>query len=293
MFNKFCGLGILVIAMLFSGCSRMYIDPGNVGVRVNLYGSDKGVSDTDIVDPGAVWYNSWYTAYYEFPTYNQQAKWARQNQVDESISFNSIEGSTVNCDIGLSYHFIREKVPHVFKKFRKDASEITHGFLRQRVQDAFNEHASTMKVTDIFGGKKHELLLNVTKDIQDELKEDGFEVEAISFLGAFRVDPQVEATINQGIAASQQAIAAENKVRQIKAEADQAIERARGESESILLKAKAESESNELLAKSVTPALIQYQALLRWDGVLPKFTGSSAIPFIDVGNMGSEASHAK
>lgn len=280
--KKLIALLMALSLLALSGCSSQYVDPGNVGVKVNLYGSDKGVSDTDIVDPGRVWYNPFYTAIYEFPTYNQQAKWAKSNTIDESISFNSIEGSSVNVDVGLSYHFEREKIPHIFKKFRKDAHEITHGFLRQRVQDAFNEHGSTMKITDIFGAKKHELLLSVQTDLIAELKEEGFEIDTVSFLGSFRVDPQVEQSINMTIAASQRGIEAQNKLVQIKAEADQAIEKARGTSEATLVSAKAQAEANKILAESLTPELVQYEALKMWNGVLPHVVGGSTIPFVNV-----------
>lgn len=289
----------LVFISLFivgTGCSSQYVDPGNVAVKVNLYGSDRGVDEdkADIVDPGRVWYNPYYVAYYEFPTFVQNAQWYKGSNVDESISFNSIEGSLVNVDMGISYSFERDKVPHIFKKFRQDADKITHGYLRNKVRDAMNEHASTMKITDIFGAKKHELLEKVTKDIKDELEPEGFNIDTLSFITAFRVDSNVEQSIVGTIVAAQKSIEAENKVKQIKAEADQAIEKARGESESsllkaeseakaILLKAKANAEANTELAKSLTPELVKYQALQRWDGILPKFSGSgSVIPFINV-----------
>lgn len=273
---------VVVASLSLCGCSSQYVDPGNVGVKVNLYGSDKGIDESDIADPGRIWFNPFYTAIYEFPTYNQQAKWEKTVGANESISFNSVEGSSVNVDVGLSYHFVREKIPHIFKKFRKDANEITHGFLRQRVQDAFNEHGSTMKITDIFGGKKHELLVEVTRDLQEELKEEGFQIDSVSFLGSFRVDPQVEQSINMTIAASQRGIEAQNKLVQIKAEADQAIEKARGTSESTLISAKSQAEANKILSASLTPELVQYEALKMWNGVLPGVVGSNAIPFINV-----------
>ena len=43
--------------------------------------------------------------------------------------------------------------------------------------------------------------------------------------------------------------------------------------EATLTKAKAQAEANRLLAQSLTPALVQWQALTEWNGVMPLFIG--------------------
>ena len=45
------------------------------------------------------------------------------------------------------------------------------------------------------------------------------------------------------------------------------------------------AEANQLLAKSLTPPLIQYEGLQRWDGRLPLFTGGGGTPLIDVSKL--------
>jgi len=74
----------------------------------------------------------------------------------------------------------------------------------------------------------------------------------------------------------------QNEVAQAKAEADKKIEDARGEAESLLKVAEAQAKANRLLADSLTTEFVQYQAITKWNGELPKMTGSSAVPFIDV-----------
>ncbi len=56
--------------------------------------------------------------------------------------------------------------------------------------------------------------------------------------------------------------------------------------------AKAEAETLRLQKGAVTPELIelrkievQSKATDKWNGRMPQFTGSSAIPFIDVGSL--------
>ena len=62
-------------------------------------------------------------------------------------------------------------------------------------------------------------------------------------------------------------------------------QQAEGEATATLTKAKAQAQANDLLAKSLTPPLIQYEQLQRWDGRLPMFLGAAGTPFIDVAGV--------
>jgi regulator of protease activity HflC (stomatin/prohibitin superfamily) len=264
------------------GCD--IIEPGHVGIKVNLYGEKKGVQDYTLRS-GAVWYNRFSDQVYEFPTFMQNAVWTKASDegspTDESVTFNSSEGAVVNTDVALSYQIQAEKVPSIFVELRQDADYITHTYMRGKTRDAINRIASSMKVTDIFGEGKQRLLIEAKKELDRELGHKGFVIDMIAFVGEMRVDPKVEDSINMTISASQKAIEAQNKVVQSKAEADQKIEEARGEAESITLVAKAKADANRILTESLSDSLLRYEALQRWDGILPRVTGDS-IPFIDV-----------
>jgi regulator of protease activity HflC (stomatin/prohibitin superfamily) len=289
-------IALLALVVSTSGCET--IQPGYVGIKVNLWGDQKGVEQLPLLT-GRVTYNPVSEHIYTFPTFIQNAVWTASphegKPIDESITFNSVEGSAVNADIALAYSFVAEKVPHLFVEFRKDAEEITHGYMRNQVRDSFSRFASVIKVTDIFGQKKQELLVSVKEDLNKALSGKGFRFDMISFVGALRVDKKVEESINAVISASQRAIEAQNKVLQSKAEADQQIEKARGEAESkilqadaeaksILAKAKAQAEANRLQSQSLNANLLQWNALQKWDGRLPQYTAGGALPFIQLGS---------
>lgn len=276
--KKLVLLGLLAVSSI--GCTR--VDPGNIGLKVNMYGTDRGVDDVTL-ETGRVWYNPITEDIYTFPTYMQNAVWTKdeidESPEDESITFNSIEGAVVNADIAISYQILPEHVKDIFTELRQDAEYIKNVYVRSKTRDSFSRHSSKMKVVDIFGSKKEELLSSVKEDLGSSMP--GFKFDMVTFVGGLRVDPLVEQSISSTIQATQRAIEAENKVKQSTAEAQQKVEEARGLAESILLEAKARSEANEILTKSLSPALLQYESLQRWDGVLPKVTGE-VIPFITV-----------
>ena len=85
MKSKIVLVSLVIVFLVFlgvAGCNR--IDAGHVGIKVNLYGSDKGVSDITEVT-GMVWYNRWYTAVYEVPTFVQNAVYTH-DETDESYT---------------------------------------------------------------------------------------------------------------------------------------------------------------------------------------------------------------
>lgn len=268
---------VVSIALLAVACTK--VEPGYVGIKVNQYGDQKGVEDFPLVT-GRVTFNPFTTDIYKFPTFRQNVLWDEANG-DESMTFNSVEGSVVNADVGLSYSIDPNRVPALFVAFRKDIESITDVYLRAEVRDSIARHAGSIKVIDIFGAGKQALLSAVEDDLNLRLASLGLHFEMVSFVGALRCDSNVMQSINATIEATQLAISAQNKVVQSRAEADQAIETARGQAESILAVAKAQAEANKLVALSLTPELVRWRAIERWDGLLPRVAGSdSAMTFM-------------
>ncbi|HYL60916.1 MAG TPA: prohibitin family protein [Candidatus Acidoferrales bacterium] len=280
---------VAVVLMSLGGCTK--VEPGYVGIKVNLYGKQRGVSDYPIVT-GRVWYNPWTQEIYQFPTFLQNVVWTRAANEggagDESITFNSREGAIINADVGVSYQFEAAKVPEIFVEFRQPAQVITNVYIRNKVRDALNREASNMPVTDIYGIQKQALLNNVKRDLEQEIGPKGVHFDTISFTSGLRVPPQVEESINAAIEATQRAVQAQNKVAQSRAEAEQRVAEANGIAQSIMIKAKAQSDANNLLNASLSPMLIQYEALQKWNGIMPEVTGG-AMPFINMDSLGSRS----
>jgi regulator of protease activity HflC (stomatin/prohibitin superfamily) len=272
-----------------TGCATR-VGPGYGGIRVNMYGDQRGVEDYRIVT-GWVWYNPFTEEVYVFPEFLQNTVWTKDenegSRNDESITFNSIEGAIVNADIALSYNFVSEKIPSLFVEFRKSPEHITDVYMRSKVRDHFSRHASKMKVVDIFGARKQKLLDDTKNSLMEELGPKGFNFDMVSFVGGLRVDDKVQASINAVIQATQRAIEAENKVRQAKAEAAQKIATAHGNSESTIVEAEGKAKANRILRESITPELTKYEAVQRWNGRTPIVTGDN-VPFIDIFGFGKK-----
>lgn len=276
---------VLLVAMLFVACTTVTrIDAAHVGIRVKLAGSNRGVSDIPVVT-GWVFYNPLAEQIVQFPTSVQNVVWTASahegRTVDESITFSSSEGVNVGADIGMSFHIEPDKAPHLYLRFREnDLMRLADRYVRNAVREAFNSVASKMPVQEIYGSGKTKLIHDVQKDLEQVLEKDGIRIDQLTINGALRLPENVAAAINQAMEATQKAIQAENRVRQVRAEADQAIatargaaesarERARGEADALLIRARSEAKANTIIRLSTTPAVLQYRALERWNGRLP------------------------
>ncbi|MGE3825356.1 MAG: SPFH domain-containing protein, partial [Bacteroidia bacterium] len=94
---------LAVIAISFASCTR--IDAGHVGIKVNLYGTGKGVQDVTEVT-GWVIYNPITTAIYEFPTFIQHKEYSGEN----SFVVNSKDGSEFKVSPIINYNVKSEEV---------------------------------------------------------------------------------------------------------------------------------------------------------------------------------------
>ncbi len=262
------------IAASLSGCAFEYksVPAGNEGVIVNLYGSNKGVNAQPI-GVGRYWL-TWNEELYLFPTFLQNHTWTKEgndNNVDESITMQTSEGLTISSDVGITYTILPENVVKVFQKYRLGIEEITNTFLRNMVRDAMNTVASTMTVEQIYGSGKEEFITKVNAIVKAEAAADGIQVDKIYLIGTFVLPQTVIDSINSKIQASQNAMKVENEVATSQAEAQKTI-----------IEAQARAKANQIISSSITPELIQYQAMQKWDGTLPKVTGNGGIPFINL-----------
>ena len=80
----------------------------------------------------------------------------------------------------------------------------------------------------------------------------------------------------------QAALKAENEVKTAEANAKIAIAKAQGEAEALKIQADGEAYYNRTVAASITDLLVKQDAIEKWDGKMPVYTGGGAVPFIDV-----------
>jgi regulator of protease activity HflC (stomatin/prohibitin superfamily) len=274
----------LSMAALLSATACSKVPVGAVGIKVDNMGGDKGVND-QVLPTG--WYWVGFTkSLYTFPTFMQNYVWSANkdegSKNDESISFQTVEGLSVNADVGISYQVDPQKVPVLFQTYRQGLDEIRDVYLRNIVRDAIVTAASDKPIESVYGAGKAQLLKDVEAEVSAKVAPLGIKVNQLSWVGEFRLPETVVNSINAKIQATQQAQQRENEVATAKAEAQKAVAEAQGQADSVLIRARAQAQSNQILAQSLTPELVSYQTILKWNGVLPTYNGGGATPFVNI-----------
>lgn len=273
MNKKILGILMSLTACTLVACSK--VPAGYRGVIVNMYGSDKGVSEQS-VGVGR-YYLGWNSEMFLFPTFLQNYSW----KDEQSITMQTSEGLSIKTDAGITYNIQPDNVVKVFTKYRLGIEEITNTFLHNMVRDAMNEVSSTMTVEQIYGAQKEIFIQKVNSIVKKEAMDNGIDVDKIYLVGSFQLPDNVVNSINSKIQASQNAMKVENEVATARAEAQKTVVDAQARAQQIIINAESQAKANKILAESLTPEFVNYQRVLKWDGHLPQITGG-AVPMINM-----------
>jgi regulator of protease activity HflC (stomatin/prohibitin superfamily) len=264
------GFGILIMTLNLV----TFINPGEVGVVVDLFGSDRGVEDKEIT-VGMHIVMPWKRVYV-FPIFEQNHQWTG----NEKFTFQTSEGLSVSSEVGITYNLVPSRIHELFSKYRRGMDEITHLFVRNNIRDAMNRYSSRMKIEELYGEKKEDFFTKILTDVNTELSPLGFNISHIYIIGQFDVPPTVKEALNKKIEAIQRAQQRENELREAEAQSRKEVALAEGESKSKLIKAKADAEANALLTRSLNDELLRWEAINKWDGKLPTTMMSKEVPFV-------------
>jgi regulator of protease activity HflC (stomatin/prohibitin superfamily) len=254
-------IGLFLMIFLFKSCER--IDAGHVGVKVNLYGDNKGVSDVTEVT-GMVFFNPITHNVYEFPTFIQHKEYTGDN----SFIVNSKDGSEFHVSPIINYSVQREKVPSIFAKYRRSLDQIEEGFLKTSVFDAFRLATNKYTADELIGNRQG-YEVEVRKILEGQLLVEGFVVN--QFTSNLVYPETFKTAIEAKNNAVQAALMAENKVKTAEAEAKIKVATAEGNAQAMLTSAKAEAEANRMKQQTLTPLLLQLEYINKWDGKLPVY----------------------
>ncbi len=276
----------LATLVLTCGVGCTHVEAGHVGVEVDSC-SNGGVR----AQPVGVGYHTVgaCTKIVEYPTYVQTAVWTHDvnegRPVNEQITFTNADQMQIEADISIAYQLAYDKVPAFYEKFKADDLAVfTHGFLRNIAREKFDDVAGRYKIEQIMGDNS-KFLAEVRAALQAEVEAYGVKIVQFGFVNAPRPPKNVIDSINAKITATQKSIQIENELRQSKAEAQKhiaqaegeaqaAISRAKGEAEAKHIIAEAEAQANRKIAESLTPSLIEYKKVGRWDGRLSQVSGA-------------------
>ena len=264
----------LVLLALVGGCSLVKverIDAGNVGIKVNLAGTSRGVDDITYTT-GWVFYSPLSTAVSEFPVYTQHKEY-------EEFEVQSKDGSGFGVAPSLNYFIQSDKVDDIFRQYRRPLSDIENGFLKTAVYEAYRVTTNRYTADSLISNRgSYEAL--VKKNLIGQLQTMGFTVQQITT----KLEPpaSLKAAIDAKNTAVQTGLQTENRIRQAEAQARINVAEAEGQAKAIRIAADAQAYANEKQQQSLTPLLVQMRWIEAWE------KGGSSVPAYTSGGGGNQ-----
>lgn len=258
-------LGVLTLFAVMSMTSCMErVDAGHEGIKVNMYGSGKGVDDAVLVT-GAVWYNPFTESIYEYPTYVQTVDY-------EPFTINAQDGSEFTVDPTVSLKIVDGKSPAVFKKYRKELKDVVHTTLYNYVKDAFRIQLNQFS-TDYIVSHRDSIERAIESYLSNSLTKENFQLEQLT--SGLKYPKTIV-----------DAVDAKNRTEQEAKKAWNEVEVAKAEAEKLITKAKAERDANALRTEALTPQVLEKMWIEKWDGTVPTvITGSNTSTFLDLSKI--------
>ena len=198
----------------------------------------------------------------------------------KEIDASSKEYQMVKMTGMMNFHIDPSYVNDLYQKVGLD-------FADKVIDPAFNDFVKEVVPTYPIGEilpKREEIRKRAMKKLGDNLSRYHIIVDDIYFAN-IRFSPGYEGAVEAKQVAQQQVETQKQVLAQREIEAQQKVATAKGEAESILVVAQGQAKANDALSRSISPILVQYKSVEKWNGILPQVSGG-AVPFIDLSKMG-------
>ena len=205
----------------------------------------------------------------------------------KEIDASSKEYQMVKMTGMMNFHIDPTYVNDLYQKVGLD-------FADKVIDPAFNDFVKEVVPTYPIGEilpKREEIRKRAMSKLGDNLSRYHIIVDDIYF-ASIRFSTGYEGAIEAKQVAQQQVETQKQVLAQREIEAQQKVATAKGEAESILVVAQGQAKANDVLSRSISPILVQYKGIEKWNGVLPQVSGG-AIPLIDLGKMGGSPGGAE
>lgn len=167
---------------------------------------------------------------------------------------------------------------NAYKMYRQVGMNYEDTILMPVVEGTIKDVIGKWNAQDLVANREkatREILTKLQNHLLDNyINVTDFQMTAINYSDVF------ERAIESKVTAQQEALKAKNKTVQIQEEAKQK-----------LISAEAEAKSMTIRANALTrnKALVEYEAVQKWDGKLPEYMMGNTIPFLNLGNQNNNS----
>ena len=219
------GLILAAVIFLLATCTKM-VDNSEIGIKFKKFSlTDQGELVANQVS-GLTFFNPITTRVFTYPVFIQRVDFA-------PFTVTTKDAATFTMDPMMAYQLERSKAAYVFNKYRKSLREIEMGYIRTCIYDAYRISANNYTSDELMANRA-KFEQEVRSMLERSLNEEGFKVQ--EFTSQITPPQSLSAAIEAKNQAIQEALKAENLVKQAEANAQIAIAKAKGEAEATRVK---------------------------------------------------------
>lgn len=193
----------------------------------------------------------------------------QKEQTEASAASSDLQ--TVNTTVAINYNVDPAKVGDLFVRIGEDyKGKIIDPAIQEIVKAVTAKYTAEELIT-----KRADVSTAIQNGLIERLAPSDILVSSIS-ITEFKFSDSFTAAIEAKVTAQQNALAAQNKLEQIKFEAQQTIESAKASAEAIKIQAQA-------INSQGGADYVQLQAIKAWKGEVPQYVmGLGSVPFINL-----------
>ncbi|OQB05612.1 MAG: SPFH domain / Band 7 family protein [bacterium ADurb.Bin212] len=174
----------------------------------------------------------------------------------------------VKSNIAVNFSINQSKVAELYQNIGRDYQDRV---LAPAIQESVKSAIATFTAEELIT-KREEVSNKMLLTLREKVGEFGIEAKSLNIVN-FEFSESFNQAIERKVTAQQDALAAENKLKQIEFEAKQEIEKAKG---------KAEAQKIEGEALRANPEVLRLRAIETWNGQMPTYWGGDVMPFFNI-----------
>src|SRR5712692_9805499 len=251
-------LSLLILSLLcLQGCRFEQVNTGWRGVKTRFGEVDQKLGS---IPEGLYFYNPFTSTIIEMDTRVQK----KQNEANTYTK----DVQQANITYVVNYFLEKDKVHLMYQEVGKRWEEI---LVPQAIEGALKSVVGQWDAVDLIGNR--EKARSETEAVaRATLAQKHVTVTRLKLVNN-KYLKEFERAVEAKVVAIQRAAEAANATKRIEQEAKQTIIAAQAQAESMRIRANALSQNK---------ALVQYEAVLKWDGKMPQYMLGNSVPFINL-----------
>jgi regulator of protease activity HflC (stomatin/prohibitin superfamily) len=279
---------LVSIITFFTVFNVKFIDSGYTGVKIKLYGSNKGVEGVTAVT-GMTVYNRFLYKVIETPTKNIVTKWTYDDTEgspnNDEFVLTTKDGLPVKMDVSANWKVLPTNAATIYMEYRETYDVVANTVLRDYIRSAYNRVAAEYTAEELYNNRV-EFENKANQQAIMDLGEENFTIEKTMILKDIRPPETILNAIESKVEAEQSALRKVQEQQQERADSLKLVIRKGGEAEAKRIEADAIRYYNEQVQQSLTEGVLMQKFIDRWDGTYGtgNVFGEGVMMFKNVGN---------